>query len=111
MPKATDDHTTSPEPADDRGRMDAQQPETADAVSEWPLGDIEVELIDLRGAAGLLEHMSASSLRVEHEELVALSRQISAIHGRLVALWRQAFEAQKSRTEGPRSRAGRGKGA
>jgi hypothetical protein len=26
MPKATDDHTTSPEPTGDRGRSDAQQP-------------------------------------------------------------------------------------
>jgi hypothetical protein len=76
----------------DRGRMDAQQPETAETadasdISLWPLGDIEPELQDLRAAAGLLPHVAASPHQIESEELVSLAGQIIANHDRLKVLW------------------------
>jgi hypothetical protein len=82
----------------DRGGTDAQQPETneAAAVSQWPLGDIEPELQNLRAAAGLL---AASPHQIESEELVSLAGQIIAHHDRLKALWRQAFDERRREHE------------
>lgn len=95
MPKANDDHTTSPELSGDRGRTDAQQPETADpSISDWPLGDIEPALADLRSTAAMLGHMATSEKEATTEDLHYLQGQIIAAHRRIEAFWSQAFDQQ-----------------
>ena len=43
----------------DRGRADAHhQPETDTAASDFPMSDIEMELTEQRGKAGILGHIS-----------------------------------------------------
>jgi hypothetical protein len=109
MPKANADPNTSPEPADECGRTNAQQPEIdeAAAVSRWPLGDIEPELQDLRAAAGLLSHVAASPHQIEPEELVSLAGQIIANHDRLKAPLAPGVRCAAARTRGAQGRAGR----
>src|SRR5690242_15678948 len=89
MPKATDDHTTSPEPTGDRGRWDTQQPETAEPTdkSQWPLGDTELELDGLSTVASLVAHLATSDFPIETEVLNHVADQITARRERLKAFW------------------------
>ena len=92
MPKATDDHTTFPDPTGDRGRMDAQQPTPETEKYSWPLGDIELELSGLSTIASLVGHLATSEFPIETEVLNHVEDQITARHDRLKALWEQVWE-------------------
>jgi hypothetical protein len=97
MAKATDDHTTSPEPTGDRGRMDAQQPETA--ASDFPMSDIELELGELNTIASLVGHLATSDSPIETEVLNHVEHQITARHDRLKAFWKQVWDEQRREHE------------
>jgi hypothetical protein len=64
MPKATDDNTTSPESAADRGRINAQQPETAAS----PLFDMEPVIGDMESFIRIIGHLVSSDNEVGPDE-------------------------------------------
>jgi hypothetical protein len=63
--------------------------------SDWPLGDLEPEIVGLRAAIGILGHLIQSPLQVERSEWCRVEDELIDHGKRIEALWKQAWERRK----------------
>jgi hypothetical protein len=79
MPKATDDHTPTPsEPSE----------------FDWPMGDLEPAIYDLRTALAILGHLIDVHADVGQDTWRSVEDDLNDATGVIQQLWRQAWDRQ-----------------
>ena len=64
--------------------------------SDWPLGDLESEVIGLKATIGILGHLIQSPFQVEKSEWCNVEDQLNAYADRIKALWQQAWDQRET---------------
>lgn len=67
-----------------------------ETTSDWPLGDLEPEIVGLRAAIGILGHLIQSPNQVERSEWCSVEDQLFDRAKRIEALWKQAWDQRKA---------------
>ena len=67
--------------------------------SDWPLGDLEEEVIGLKATIGILGHLIQSPFQVERAEWCKVEDELNAYASRIEALWKQASDRDNERDE------------
>jgi hypothetical protein len=68
-----------------------------EATSDWPLADLEPEILGLRATIGILGHLIQSPNEVDRAEWCKVEDELNAHVKRIEALWDQAWERDNAK--------------
>jgi hypothetical protein len=69
---------------------------TTETTSDWPLGDLEPEIVGLRASIGILRHLIQSPFQVEESEWCRVGDGLIDHVTRIEALWKQAWDQRNA---------------